>query len=300
MDTLRVVLIVIGVLILAAIYLFTQRKQKNNGSTYSGPDEEPDHYISSQLDNREGLEADHLSQQLSQLSDVLATGRDARAQNAQKGSPAETPGQSPGLSPRSVPPAPSKQMRGAPSKRPGPSSRAAGTKPRQQDIFEPLAEDTHTKRSSGTTEVAGQLIVVNVVARQGERFPGTAIRQALQEADMVYGDMQIFHRMQPGTRRQSVFSMANMLEPGYFDIDQMDDFSTTGLTFFMQLPTPVDSVTAYEDLLNTAQQLATVLDGELYDERRSVLTQQAIEHTREQLREFNYKQLVARRRAEKE
>ena len=71
----------------------------------------------------------------------------------------------------------------------------------------------------------------------------------------------------------------------------MDTLQTPGVSFFLSLPGPKDYMKAFDYMLETAQCFATNLEGELSDERRSVLTKQTIEHFRTRVREFERKQL---------
>jgi cell division protein ZipA len=76
-----------------------------------------------------------------------------------------------------------------------------------------------------------------------------------------------------------------MLQPGVFDIDAWTDaHPRPGV-----LPDPAgpeDMTQAFDYMLETARTVARNLGGELLDESRSVLTQQAVEHSRQQIREL--------------
>jgi cell division protein ZipA len=139
------------------------------------------------------------------------------------------------------------------------------------------------------------IIVMNVMAEPGEPFRGSEVRAALESVEMRFGDMQIFHHYGVGDMRTEVpvFSVANMVNPGTFDMVHLDSFVTPGLVMFMRLPGPLDSRVAFELLLNTGQRLADELHGELRDETRSVLSAQTIAHVRERITEFNRRQLLA-------
>ena len=104
--------------------------------------------------------------------------------------------------------------------------------------------------------------------------------------------MSIFHRHEEDDLLSPVqFSVANAVEPGYFDPEKMDSLSTPGVSFFMSLPGPKDYMKAFDFMLETAQCFAKNLGGELRDEQRSVMTTQTIEHCRQRIREFERKQL---------
>lgn len=140
------------------------------------------------------------------------------------------------------------------------------------------------------------IITLHVLAPAGQPFRGADILAAAQNAGLVFGARHIFHRMTGhGSGDRVLFSLASMLEPGSFDLDHIETFSTTGLVLFMRLPGPADALAAYEDMIDQARRLAHALGGEVCDERRSVLTLQTVEHTREQIRDFNRRLLLAQK-----
>lgn len=135
-----------------------------------------------------------------------------------------------------------------------------------------------------------KLIVFYLIAPRGEPFTGPQMAAAFDALGLEYGEMQIYHRMAPGALKRSVFSIANLTEPGTFDPVAMDSFTTPGLTLFLQLPAPIDSLKAFDDLDDTAHKLASQLHGELRDDTRSLLSRQRIENLREEVAEFERQQ----------
>lgn len=141
-----------------------------------------------------------------------------------------------------------------------------------------------------------EVFMLNVVARSPEGFRGEDILHILLACDLRFGDMDFFHRHEYEAGRGAIqFSVANMMQPGVFDIDRMSGISTPGLVFFLTLPGPDDMMKAYDYMLETAQAVARNLGGDVLDESRSVLTRQATEHARQQIRELEQR-LLARAR----
>lgn len=135
-----------------------------------------------------------------------------------------------------------------------------------------------------------KIIVFYLIAPRGEPFTGPEMDRAFAELGLEYGDMQIYHRMAPGSYRRPVFSIANLTEPGTFDPAALGRFTTPGLSLFLQLPAPIDSLKAFDDLDDTAHRLADRLGGELRDETRSPLSRQRIDNLREEVAEFERRQ----------
>jgi cell division protein ZipA len=152
-------------------------------------------------------------------------------------------------------------------------------------------QDARDKRGRGRTSapssepVVQELIVINVVAPRGQHFEGPALVEGLRARGLRYGEMNIFHRVDPMTRAVQ-YSVANVLEPGTFDMADIENFRSPGVCFFMQLPGPESPLEAFEDMLKAARNLALQLGGELKDEQRSVMTGQTVEHYRQRIAEF--------------
>ncbi|HUB89964.1 MAG TPA: cell division protein ZipA [Dyella sp.] len=130
-----------------------------------------------------------------------------------------------------------------------------------------------------------RIVSLFVMAREGQAFNGTDLIVAAEKAGLEYGDMGIYHRLVDGKREAGpIFSVANMLKPGSFDLTRLDTLHTPGLSFFMTLPGPVTALDAWDAMLPTAQRLAELLDGQVLDEERNALGRQRIAHIRDELR----------------
>ncbi|HAJ76153.1 MAG TPA: cell division protein ZipA [Gammaproteobacteria bacterium] len=137
-----------------------------------------------------------------------------------------------------------------------------------------------------------EVIVINVMAREGYAFAGHDLLQVLITAGLKFGDMSIFHqRFGNDNNGPVVFSVANILNPGTFDLNNMDNFSTLGISLFLALPAAISNQDAFEQMLTVAQQVRGALDGELKDDHRNVMTEQTIEHYRQRIRDFELRQL---------
>ncbi len=130
-----------------------------------------------------------------------------------------------------------------------------------------------------------RIVTLFVVAREGGRFNGPDLVVAAEKAGLEFGDMGIYHRLVDGKRELGpIFSVANMLKPGNFDLSRLDALRTSGVSFFMTLPAPLPALDAWDAMLPTAQRLAELLDGQVLDEERNALGRQRIAHIRDQLR----------------
>ena len=140
-----------------------------------------------------------------------------------------------------------------------------------------------------------QVISILVTANDRQGFYGPQLLQLVKACGMVFGEMDIFHRFEDGLRLgKTQFSMANMMEPGTFELDDIDHLHTPGVVFFLGLPMAQDSMQAFDYMLETAQCLASNLGGGVLDEQRSVMRPQTIAHCRQQIRDFERRHLTRR------
>lgn len=129
------------------------------------------------------------------------------------------------------------------------------------------------------------VVVLMVMARQPGIFLGRKLAEAFDEADLYYGDLQIFHRhANADGSGKCLFSVASAIEPGYFDESKIDSWNTPGLTLFFTQESRNQSIATFELMLRTAKLLAQRLDGEVKDQDRRPLTLASIEKYRERVR----------------
>lgn len=157
---------------------------------------------------------------------------------------------------------------------------------KQQEITFSATEDT--------TETGPEslLIILYIMSPKGHVFAGEGIHAVMTSAGLTHGEHQIYHYMQDDL---AVFSIANAIEPGFFDLANLDSVTTPGLAVFLQLPGPLECRKALDRLLEISQRLADALSGELCDENRSVLTQQTITHLKDKVENYRLKQQAAQR-----
>lgn|GEM_PF-557774 len=161
---------------------------------------------------------------------------------------------------------------------------------------EPVVEFPETSGGfdSGTTRTppAEELVVLNVVAKT-RPFQGVDVLELFYRNGIKFGDMNIFHRMDP-VSRASEYSIASVTEPGYFDLQAMPEQEFRGLCLFMQLPCPSQATKVFTDMHTVADKLARQLEGEVCDEQFNRLTRQSKEHYRQRVAEFTRRTMSRR------
>lgn len=149
-----------------------------------------------------------------------------------------------------------------------------------------------TRSMLGARPDAGydRIVTLYLAARAGEVLHGPDIVVACEKAGLSYGHMGIFHRLDDNhPERGPVFSLANLVKPGSFDMARLSEIRTPGVSLFMTLPGPLPALDAWETLLPAAQRMAELLDAVLLDEERNALGRQRIAHLREDMRNYDRK-----------
>lgn len=165
----------------------------------------------------------------------------------------------------------------------------------EDEISKPRVVERKPAAAKPERDLPDEVLVINVMAKRGEVFLGEPLLQALIDNGLRYGDMDIFHRYETvDGKGKTLFSVANMLKPGTFDLEAMESFETPGITMFLTLPTGSDSLQAYDLMAETAVNIVSTMGGELKDENRSVMTRQTIEHGRQRVVEYERKRRLAK------
>lgn len=126
--------------------------------------------------------------------------------------------------------------------------------------------------------------VINLMGRPGHDLQGATLLSSLMALGFKFGEMDIFHRHEdPNGKGEVLFSMINMVKPGTFNPYRMEQFTTPGVSLFMQLPLRSNAAFAFEDMLQAADQLASDLDAMLTDMDRSPLSDETVARYRHEL-----------------
>lgn len=256
MDDLRLWLLLIGVVFIAAVYgwgKFQERRAARRdgfelvgGAPESVPDDE--HWHVGSIRAERGQAADEALDGLSipVLNDVVTPGTVKTAADARAQEPV---------------------VQAAPEASSTPSA---------------------TPVDEATPKAARELIVVlGVTAGRSREFNGPDLQAAFQKAGLYYGDMNIYHAPVDMERVDGprLFSVANMVEPGTLEPEKLKLLTTPGLFLFTRLPGPVNGLETFDHLHATARFLARELGGEVCDERRQPITPEKIMEIRTRIHE---------------
>lgn len=142
-------------------------------------------------------------------------------------------------------------------------------------LGEPDSEDTITDE---------EIIYLNLKSRDGG-IEGADLIRAMQKYHLVYGEMHIFHRLTEGSE-QPLFSVADMIEPGSFNIETLSTMTTPGLTLFLRLPRTFDALHALDEMWATARDLGSELNADILDRNQKPFSSQKQQSMRDEVLEY--------------
>ncbi|MDA9999280.1 cell division protein ZipA [bacterium] len=175
--------------------------------------------------------------------------------------------------------------------KPGAKSGGKADAKSRQSVAQKAVSDESEKRPAPASP--DELIILGVLAKSGAVFKGPELVAALRGQGLKFGNMSIFHRIDSATN-EHLFSVANAVEPGTFDLADMEALETPGITFFLQLPVPGDAFETLEDMLLSARTVAAALGGDVKDDQMNTLTGQTVEHMRQRLSDYARRRLTQR------
>lgn len=133
-----------------------------------------------------------------------------------------------------------------------------------------------------------KIVTVRIVARDKKSFAGDELVLNMRGIGLRHGKFGIFHRYDGSNQRNPIFSAASLVEPGSFDLQSIQAQEIPGISLFMVLPGPIDSVKAFDLMMAAARTLAQSLQGELLDESGSTLSIQRERYLREEVIQFQH------------
>ena len=152
-----------------------------------------------------------------------------------------------------------------------------------------LTQQTQPQKSAEKPNTQPEeVLVIHLMASKGEKVAGQQLLDAVLSAGLRYGAMKIFHRhLSDDGSGPVLFSMANLVNPGTFDLNTMSDLEVPGVTLFMALDDIEDPVDALNIMIEAVDSIVGDLKLNVMDESRSSMTRNTIDHYRQRARDVS-------------
>jgi cell division protein ZipA len=149
-------------------------------------------------------------------------------------------------------------------------------------------DSVEVEENPTTADAPQKIVTVRIVAREKKSFPGDELVLSMRGIGLRHGKFGIFHRYDGSDESKTIFSAASLIEPGSFDLQNIKGQQIPGISLFLVLPGPVDSIEAFDSMMASARALAQSLRGELLDESGSTLSIQRERYLREEIIQFQH------------
>jgi cell division protein ZipA len=163
----------------------------------------------------------------------------------------------------------------------------------EPSIASPIISDTDAAPVESPKNEPQKIVTLRLVAREKQAFKGDELILNLRGIGLRHGKFGIFHRYDGSDEARTIFSAASLVEPGSFDLANIKEQQIPGISLFLVLPGPIDSVEAFDLMMTAARALAQSLEGELLDESGSSLSIQRERYLREEIIQYQHSNLVA-------
>lgn len=150
-----------------------------------------------------------------------------------------------------------------------------------------VEEEVEQVATESEPEQKQQVLMLYVDKSEGTPIDGAKLLPTLLTLGFKYGEMDLFHRHQDSSGKGEIlFSLANMYNPGTFDIDNMEQLTTRGLTIFMTLPNAMEPLQTFNMMHNAAKKIADEFGATVLDDHRRPLDVAIVRSYVEKIRKF--------------
>ena len=161
-------------------------------------------------------------------------------------------------------------------------------KRQREELTQPVEPQRAPEKAKSTQPE--EVLVIHLMANKGETVPGQQLLDASLNVGLRYGAMKIFHRhLSDDGSGPVLFSMANLVNPGTFDLNTMGDLEVPGVTLFMALDDIEDPVAALNIMIEAVDSIVANLQLNVMDESRSSMTRNTIDHYRQRARDVSFR-----------
>jgi cell division protein ZipA len=277
-STIRLILIVVGAILIVALYLWERHRERKDGYH----DDYEDDYLVEEAgaDEPYGVRP-HRSEPVLDRYDDEEPPADEAPPEAKPSRVKSWLRSRISLEPEIEPP-PESRMERAREQEPMRRESADVKETKEVKESQTPAPAPRSPKPRREVSVADPLLIQLSVSARRYPFKGPEILEVAASCGLYPGEMDVFHCLDEFDDEIRVyFSMANLVKPGRFPFDDMETFSTPGLVLFAQLEGDPEDMTILDEMVATARKLALSLNGDVLDNTRRPLTVKKEEELRQ-------------------
>lgn len=162
------------------------------------------------------------------------------------------------------------------------------TQQSQSEAVETKKAEAEKVEEKAHEDAKQEVFMLFIDKTEGTPIDGAKLLPLLVTLGFKYGEMNLFHRHLDNSGRGDIlFSLANMYNPGTFDIDNMEQVTTRGLTIFMTLPNNAEPLPTFNMMHNAAKKIADEFSANVLDDKRQPLDVAIVRRYVERIRRFS-------------
>jgi cell division protein ZipA len=144
-----------------------------------------------------------------------------------------------------------------------------------------VASESNQQHAQKNDAELPEIVQFSIVASADEGFNGQELAETFKLIGLEYGSVKVFERLDEN--RHVNYAVASMVEPGTFPETSLESFFCPGIVFFLQPGDMENPIEIFDEFVQTIKLLASELDGVIWDHNRQPLTEDVIQHFRENL-----------------
>lgn len=146
----------------------------------------------------------------------------------------------------------------------------------QEPALDPAGSAALQEIAEQQREPKFQIISLLVLAKHQQKLHGAPLVQSANRTGLRFGEMSIFHH-HIAEREAPLYSMANVIEPGTFDLTALETFVTPGVVLFMNAGEQENPAIALDAMLRAAKQLSRELNAQVCTAQREPMDAEQLE-----------------------
>ncbi len=140
-------------------------------------------------------------------------------------------------------------------------------------------EESATVIENSVEKKEPQIFVILVMST-GQEFSMQEMNHALLGVGLSFNENQIYVKCD--NMNNTIIKVANLMEPGTFPADELQNYTTCGVAMILELPCSVKAPAAMHDLIMMARKISQRLQGRLYNMERQLLKESDLQTMRDE------------------